>query len=534
MNPASPQSATGYAKRLLRPLVFLALTASLLWAAIGTLHWPIVGDAPLLHYIVFLHDHGMAPYTQVVDINLPGTYALEWTAMHLFGPGPLAWRCFDFLLLTLCGVSMVLIAVEHGIDWLAGFFAAALFALIHFRDGPTHTGQRDLMMTAMLLPAIATLFYATDLSSRPKRSAVERSASRTTIAAIWPFALFGFSLGMATIIKPSGILFAFVLLTLLWIHLGKLHRPRIASLTYAKLGFLTPILATVVWLHHHGALTAFLDTMRGLDAYHASLGRPSLAALIVGSFPSVLLAVVIPALALFFVTKQGKQWPGLILIACILLGAVSYILQGKGYPYHRYPTEAFLLLTISLLAFPLLQSESWHRFPALFTVLLGALFLAPVSASIACHYDWRNQEFNRSLASDLTTLGGSALNKNVQCIDTTAGCINTLYNLQLVQATGYLYDCYLFQPQPAPAREQYREGFWNALQQSHPQVIVLSDQECFTMNRSFSLLDRWPQFRSLLQNDYTLVTQRTPPHTIAWWRHPAQPFSYRIYIRNAR
>ena len=305
MNPASPQSATGYAKRLLRPLVFLALTASLLWAAIGTLHWPIVGDAPLLHYIVFLHDHGMAPYTQVVDINLPGTYALEWTAMHLFGPGPLAWRCFDFLLLTLCGVSMVLIAVEHGIDWLAGFFAAALFALIHFRDGPTHTGQRDLMMTAMLLPAIATLFYATDLSSRPKRSAVERSASRTTIAAIWPFALFGFSLGMATIIKPSGILFAFVLLTLLWIHLGKLHRPRIASLTYAKLGFLTPILATVVWLHHHGALTAFLDTMRGLDAYHASLGRPSLAALIVGSFPSVLLAVVIPALALFFVAEAS-------------------------------------------------------------------------------------------------------------------------------------------------------------------------------------------------------------------------------------
>ena len=51
------------------------------------------------------------------------------------------------------------------------------------------------------------------------------------------------------------------------------------------------------------------------------------------------------------------------------------------------------------------------------------------------------------------------------------------------------------------------------------------------MNRSFSRLDRWPQFQSFVQQNYTLVAQRTPPHKIGWWRHPSPPFSYRIYLR---
>ena len=126
MNTAVPQSVTGYSNRLLRTIVFLALTASLLWAAIGTIHWPIVGDAPLLHYVVFLHDRGMAPYTQAVDMNLPGTYALQWMAVHLFGRGPLAWRCFDYALILLCGISMIRIAIDLEIDWLAAATSPAI------------------------------------------------------------------------------------------------------------------------------------------------------------------------------------------------------------------------------------------------------------------------------------------------------------------------------------------------------------------------------------------------------------------------
>jgi len=498
-------------QRIFRAAVLLALSLSVLSAVIGTIHWPIVGDAPLLHYTTFLLDHGKAPYTQIIEMDLPGTYAIEWTARHALGNGPLAWRMADFLLVAIIWVSMVLIATPT--DWLAGFWAGALFALIHFRDGPTHTGQRDLMMTAMLLPAIVALLYAAR-RNRP-----------------WLYTLFGLFLGAATTIKPSGIFFAAAFAALLWMHLHQLRRSKTGPLLDTTLGFLIPVLAMAGWLQHYGALGAFFSTMHGLGAYHASLGRPSLAALIVGSFPSVLLAVAIPALPIFIARKPWRHWQGQIILAGAILGCVSYILQGKGYPYHRYPTEAFLFLLIGILAFRALHSPTWTRYAAIATILLGAIFLAPVSATIANHFDWRNQEFNRSLAANLTALGGNSLQNQVQCVDTTAGCIDTLYNMQLVQATGYLYDCYMFQPAPSPYRDAYREGFLTALNQTRPKVIVATDQECFTMNRSFSVLDHWPAFTAYLAQNYTLATQQTPPHTIGWWRHPAQPFSYRIYLR---
>jgi len=505
----------------LRVLVLAALLASVAWAVAGTLHWPIVGDAPLLHYVCFLMDHGRLPYRDVFDMDMPGTYALEWAAIHLLGPGALAWRFADFALVAVIGGAMVAIAAP--VDWLAGAFAGAMFALIHFRDGPTHTGQRDLMMTAMLLPACALLFWAV------RRSHVTRSKGG---ASALPLAC-GVLLGMATIIKPDGVLFALALAVMLAVLLRGLQRPWAGPVLLVAAGYTLPLLVTAGWLWQHGALAAFVATCRGIVPYHASLGRPSLASLAVGSFPSVLMAITLPAIPVYVALRPWKSWEGAVLAICTGLGAVHYILQGKGFPYHRYPVEAFLLLLCALVLFPALRRGDWVRWPALLGVLLGACFLAPVSAQIACHYDWRNQEFNQMLAADLTQLGGQRLQNKVQCIDNTAGCPNTLYNLQMVQATGYLYSCYMLQPQPARFQDAYRAGFWKALQANPPQVIVVSDQDCFTMHRSFDILVRWPQLDGLLQSQYTLVAQRTPPHRVGWWRKPAVPFSYRIYVRKA-
>ena len=67
----------------------VALVACVLVAALASLHWPLVGDAALMHYIVFLHRQGLTPYKDIVDINLPGTYAFESLAMRCFGSGAL-------------------------------------------------------------------------------------------------------------------------------------------------------------------------------------------------------------------------------------------------------------------------------------------------------------------------------------------------------------------------------------------------------------------------------------------------------------
>jgi hypothetical protein len=70
-----------------------------------------------------------------------------------------------------------------------------------------------------------------------------------------------------------------------------------------------------------------------------------------------------------------------------------------------------------------------------------------------------------------------------------------------------------------------------AIEVRPPEILVVTDDQCFTMNRGFDYLDRWPQFVALLGSEYTMIGQRTPLHTVGWWRHPAQPFSYRIYVR---
>ena len=417
-------------------------------------------------------------------------------------------------MLAVSGGAMVVIAAP--VDWMAGLFAGCLFALIQFRDGPANAGQRDLMMSTLLLVACALLLEA-----------VRRR---------WVWAALGFGLfvGAATTIKPTGAVFALVFAAMLGWRLRQLKMEAWKYLLLSGLGFVLPLAFCGLWLWREGALSAFWGPARALMAYHASLGRPSLAVLIVGSFPSVLLAVVVPALPLLAEGTAGRAWSATVLWAGFLVGALSYIVQGKGFPYHRYPAEAFLLLGCGTALFGGLRAPGWKRGAAMVGVLAGALVLAPLSAQIAAHFDWRNQEFNEELAGDLQGLGGKALDGKVQCVDMTSGCLNTLYNLQMVQATGYLYDCYLFQPTQTPVSEAYREGFWNAIQAAKPEVMVVTDQECFSLARTWDLPQRWPQFATMLEQDYQLVEQRTPPDKVGWWRKPQVPYSYRLYVRKTK
>ncbi len=124
----------------------VTLVVSLAVAVSSGWHWPLVGDASLIHYAVFLLEHGMRPYRDVVDINLPGSYLFESAAMHLLGTGALAWRFYDLLLLSSLGVASWFMSRNLRVAVLTG----SLYALIHMQDGIAQSGQRDLLITALL------------------------------------------------------------------------------------------------------------------------------------------------------------------------------------------------------------------------------------------------------------------------------------------------------------------------------------------------------------------------------------------------
>src|SRR6185503_7550887 len=144
-----------------------ALAAYLAWRS---LDWPLIHDAPLMHYIAWVIGQGGVPYRDVFDMNLPGVYVIHAAVIGLLGPGDLAWRLFD-------------------LGWLAGT-GALLFALYHLSGGVWRVGQRDFLLCLFLLAGA----YG-----------VARSIERG--GALGPLVWGGLAIGIGMTVKPHAGVF---------------------------------------------------------------------------------------------------------------------------------------------------------------------------------------------------------------------------------------------------------------------------------------------------------------------------------------
>jgi hypothetical protein len=516
-----------------RTLSSVFLVGCLLLFVIRTWHWPLMGDAALMHYVVFLMDHGMAPYRDIVDPNMPATLFIEGAVMHLFGGGSLTWRLFDLFLLGVAAIAMFVICKPY--CRFAAFFAASLFALIHGRDGLIELGQRDLTMTACLLIAYAFLF--TGLRVPPAQATKP-----------WMTAFFGIFCGIAATIKPSVLFLAPTVLVLAAIALRRRNRPFVAHIVSGLLGMLIPILLIFAWLHHQHIVSNFLQTLSQLLPYFLLLGARSYPHLIVHSISSTMLPVVLLWLPIAFLKKDWITWERAALLVAVFFGLASFYLQKKGFSYHRYPSEAFLLLLAGIDFTTFLQTNpapsqlrphvSNRLLPrlAIAGIIIGVVFIGGGSTAHALWQDWHNQEFDTMLRADLNRLGGQSLANRVQCLDMADGCIPTLYNMRLVQATGFLYDCYMFSAQPGPERDHAREAFWQSITKNPPSIFVVSSNDCDPPTArpayDYKKISRWPQFNDYLNANYHLEAERIPPHMVNSGSSPSKPLGYRIYVKN--
>lgn len=486
----------------------------------GTWHWPLVGDAPLIHYVVFLAQHGRVPYRQIFDPNMPGAYFVEWSVIHLFGPGALAWRLFDFGLLAAVAACSFALCRPH--DWFAGIFAAGIFALIHDRDGLTELGQRDLVMSVLLLAACVCLF-----------SMLRRQGSRAR-----PIALSlasGFFLGFAASIKPTALFFAVPFLILSAVALVRRHRPAVAPILAAVAGCAIPAIAILLYLIRVHALRAFVHTVFRLAPYHSELWKEPWSWLTLHVVSSVMLPLFLLWLPVAAQQKRWKTFEGAILYCGVAAGALSFIVQSKGFSYHRYPSEAFLLLLIGLdCAAALRRSSPGIRILSFAALGVGVLVVGAGSARQALRYDWRDRQYDTMLQADLRRLGGTQLSGDVQCLDMASGCLDTLLEMQLVQSTGTLYDCYMFWPEPGREEDRAKQQFWTAISAHAPRVFIVNNRSCAPTGYNdgpYGKLSRWPQFAAFLSAQYTLYADRAATHPPLWNRDPGPTPGYRIYLR---
>lgn len=483
-------------------------------------HWPLVGDATLMHYCVFLMRHGWIPYRQIVDINLPGTYFFEWLVVHPFGYGALPWRVFDLLLLAVIGAGFLLVlASDQG--WRRALFPAlwctAVFTLIHGRDGIVEMGQRELVITALLAVATVRLLWA------------QRESRGLRLATLVGF---GIAVGAAATVKPwaLGMLLCLALKP-------REERIRWSEAMAACSGAALPLAAAIVWLVHEGALVAFWNTMHGLVPLHSSLFRKPALHLLGGAVSSVMLPMLLLGLPALVISKPWRDFAGRVLLTGFVLGCASFVIQGRGYPYHRYPSEFFLLLLLARALPAVLRLPQASRVVAACSLLaffFGAAVVVPRSLAAVQRFTPKADPFGQALAAELTEHGGSQLAGQVQCVDMAGGCVTALLRLQLPQSTGFLYDCYAFLPvAPKFAEEQrrYREAWLRALAAHPPQVVIATNDECGPPDDRYTLLTRWPQFAQMLQEKYVLAKQWDPTTTQIWGDWPARPGGFRIYTR---
>ncbi len=480
-------------------------------------HWPLIGDATLVHYLVLLLDHGFSPYRTIVDAQMPGTYLLDWGVVHFFGGGAVGLRVFDFTLLALAALAMLWITWPW--DRFAGFFAAALFALLHGRDGIPQTSQRDLIMAVLMLLAVAAAFHA-----------VRRSQSG------WMF-LFGFCTATATSIKPTAAPVA-LLLILAAIVLRRNGRPLFWYMAWGIVGLILPCLAVALFLIKERSIPAFLQAIRGMWPYYATLDNRPWGYLLRHSISPLLFLVLLWMMLLLLKGIRWRKepaapwhWERFALWMGLALGFFSYLSQRKGYPYHRYPVLAFLLLLMALDFSDALRRHGVLRLCGIIGLAAGALIIAPMSVYKISTYDWRYDQLFTMLRSDLQHEGGASLSGHVQCLDTSAGCINALYRMKLVESTGFLVDFYFWAPRQTPVTEQMRRRFWTALQENPPKVFVVMKQDFPNGPDTYDKITRWPEFANYLSQDYTLAADRVAGTWVKRESRSYPPTSYRIYVR---
>ncbi|HEY6445948.1 MAG TPA: hypothetical protein VIY53_05765 [Acidobacteriaceae bacterium] len=516
-------------------LVFRAVLAGALaicciLSIVFSRHWPLIGDASMVHYLVLLMQHGMAPYRDIVDAQMPGTYLLDWVVVHTFGGGAVGLRLFDLTLTTLAGAAMLWIAWPR--DRFAGFCAAALLALLHGRDGIPQTAQRDLIIAVLMLLACASAFHA-----------VRRGQSAWLL-------LFGFCTGLAATIKPTAAPLV-LLLVLVAMAVRRHGRAWGAWIAWGIIGLAIPLAASAIFLVRERAMPYFLDAIYGMWPYYAKLANRPLSYLLMHC-ASPLMPLVLLWLALLVMRKlrpggaqRAFDWERLALWLCLALGLFSYVSQGKGFPYHRYPLLGFLLLVMEMdfsealggSLPPVLEERGRSRWTGVLRscgavgLAAGALIIAPVSTWKINTYDWQHDEMFSMLHSDLDALGGASLSGHVQCLDTFSGCINALYRLHLAESTGFLVDFYFWAPQQTSVTDEMRQRFRAAIQANPPKLFIVMQQDFPSESGGYAKVDRWPQFAAYLRDHYTLSAERMPQHRVKRESRAYPPTGYRIYVR---
>lgn len=489
----------------------VALLGVLVWRSLG---WPLIHDAPLMHYVAWLITQGTVPYRDVFDMNLPGVYLIHLGALAVGGHGDLAWRLFDLGWLASTCVLLFAFCRPMSGGWAAAG-GAALFALYHLSGGAWRVGQRDFLLCLFLLAGIFGVARA-----------IERHG------ALSPLLVGGLALGAAMTVKPHvGLFWAGCTLAVIGSARRQGFPAARAAAAVAGAALVVPGLV-FGWLAWRGGLGPFVDILTGyVLPLYSRVGRtPAWTALrwYEYGWQLWLLFAGLAALAVLSPAREGFAARKGLAVMGAVYGGLHFWLQGKGWEYQLYPLALFLCALAPLAAVgaadasgALPRALELRRGVAL-VLWAGLVTVLGVKGVHALDAPWIAEKAHRvaAVTSDLRHLlppRGGGPGPTVQVMDVTEGGIHALFELGLREPTRFLYDFHFFHDEGDPRIRALRAEFASALETGQPAAIVVFRD---TWNRpGYDRLSDFPQVRRLLEDSYRLAVEGD---------------GYRIYAKRSR
>jgi hypothetical protein len=456
-----------------------------------SLPWPLIHDAPIMHYIAWRIGEGAVPYRDLFDMNLPGAYLLHLAVLRTLGADDAAWRAFDLGWLGLGSALVAALAAPWG--RLASAGGALFFAAYHLGGGAWQAGQRDFLLCPFLLAAAL---------------GVARWGERRGLVTLL---LGGAALGAGMTIKPHVGLFAGALGLLVLLAPGQPARARWgAAAAFAASVAVAPV-AVLIWLGAIGALEPWREIVFGyLVPLYSRLGRSASWRVYRWSlWPPLGVAL---ALSLGHALHARRvTFRHAVVAAGLGYGLLHYVGQGKGWEYHLYPLATFVAVLLFSEVDAMLRASRWLvGVPLLASLAAAVVVLGTTGATTAsAEWIWDKERTVRLLTADL----GQRVRRGdtVQVLDTTDGGIHALLRLRLEEPTRFLYDFHFFHDVEHPTIRALRAEFLSGLDLRPPRYIVVFRTGWPT--GGYERLERFPELARRLETGY-VVDVRRPTYVI--------------------
>ena len=434
---------------------FGALALALAWRSQS---WPLVHDAPILHYIAWRVGEGAVPYRDLFDMNQPGVYLVHLALLKTLGAGDVAWRVFDLAWLAVTALAIARLAAPWGPAAALG--GALAFATYHLAGGAWQAGQRDFLLCPFLL--VGVLGVARWLEDRGRLASLACS---------------GAAMGVAVTVKPHAGLLAAALAMIVVVCAVRAHGVSgggPAALIYVVTAAAAPA-AVLAWLAVAGGLGAWREIVfEYLLPLYSRLGRDTAWSIHRGQVwialaLGVALSVTRAAWAGRFVPRHALALVG------IAYGVVHYVGQGKYWEYHLYPLAAFVAVLLFSGLDPHLARPSWSA-TALVVALGAAVVLLGLKGVEAAPARWERDKAARVQALERLLSRQLRPGDTVQMLDTSDGGAHALLRLGVRQPTRFLYDFQFFHDVDTPVVRALRAELIRGLDARPPRFVVLFEQ----------------------------------------------------------